>query len=531
MGSDQTSEVYQGKEKLTGSERVRGLLLGNEKNNPIYQDIFHPDFEVNSSSFEEICQISPEKFKEIIINPELTPEENLNRVRIYEYYRAYQYLQDENQKNEWLSLEFNDRWRIAGEQNAKLHDLHLFTQNILEGYLSENNSPDLLANLRFNREKESHPIGNIKIFRGMYCNAKCIFCFQEQSDNAEVSQFVNSNRKLEYTPDQLTRSLLYARLAYQVREVSYTGGETFVNIPQKFAGDVAIASELGFPQISTMSNGRLLTTENAQQLIDAGLTHLIISIHTVNPVTHFRILNWKDKGLLFQQSALEIKRDSDRQNQFYSEDDIRAAIKKIRGEFDSEVSDETQSEVELTPLENIAKQKIRKNIQNYYDKIINNIRDITSSNKITVRFNLAYNPQQIGTDINGIVDFAENLGVKEITLVEMIPGNDTAINMHTPIPKDEDFSALGFQIPENRNWNAGGIKIYRKPSGTSIAVCNFGQLNNLSYAEEHPTNEAHHEYTDFSGQTKEIVLHPKGNLSPHTYKNIHQENFLYAEKL
>jgi len=491
-------------------------LLGIDKDSqlnflkPEFCDLFDKSSESWNITITQARSMKPEEITEMITRKDLDLDTNINRLRVWEYIHLYRFIVTSNDESNWNTLPEQDKHTLAKVQNEAMNILHKNVNISLRSYLQSQKSEDATIKLKLLEENEKHEeanLGNIKVFRGLYCNANCLMCFQENSANEEVDRFVKANRKLEYTSDQLTRALLYGRAAYRLREVSFTGGESLVNKPKLFAGDVALAKEMGYPQISTMSNGRLMDKEQLQLLVESGLSHVILSIHTVDPLTHFKILNWKDaRRPIFQTVTEEAGNlDSPTKTQL---------IKSMTQKF-LETGDKVDLPEELKEIAEVVEAKIKEKVVEIYDQIIQNIREAVKFNKThgtKVRLNMAYSPTTIGTDLRGIVDFAQKLGVHEVTLVEMIPGNETATSMHTPLPGDGTFRDLGYQPQDNRNWQVGGIKIYQKEGSPTFATCNFGQLNQLTMAEGDDQ-----QFANFSGQTKEVILQPDGVLSTATY--------------
>ncbi len=506
-------------QKDASLDMIGRTILGNDdQGNPRYRssefcDIFGTDLFTVSLS-ELLHSPTFDQLLDKLCSNE-SAEINLERVRAFEYSLAYRYIQEDNVACNFRSLPLAQRHQRATTQNHVLRLLHTQMDTLLEKDFQRKERTDLLARIHCNQEHQKSLIGNVKVFRGLNCNAKCVFCFQEPKEgekfeiNPQVAAFVEEHRRLTYTPDELFRAIMYARCAYGIREVSVSGGEALVNIPGEgavnVAKDVAVVAETGIPQITMMSNGRLATPEKLQNLYEAGLTHLIISIHTVDSQTHFRIMNWKDKGRFFSSVRTSMVSEG------YPADEVETALSNIRFEFDAEYDERTQDVPNKVQEE--ARRRLQEKVATIHSSILANVQEISQQlPHLTVRFNVAYDPQAIGTDLKGLVDFAKNHGAKELTLIEMIPGNETSIQRHAMVPDDRAFEEIGFQAPmrtDSRNWNIGGIRIYRAED-FSVAVCTFGQLAGLDYTGTLDPEER----ANFSGQTKELIMQstPQGGV-------------------
>lgn len=497
--------------KIIG-EKILGFDVNN---NPHYLDQDFVDLFDKSKrpwqiSVAQASQMTAAEIKNLIVKEGEDMTKNFDRIRTWEYILFYCYIKSSNRDSVWDSLSEKDKFTLTDTQNEVMNGLHKKINEAIRIYLKGRKSEtadSMLATMDENEKHEQTTLGNIKIFRGLYCNANCIFCFQENSSDPKVDNFVQNNRPLKYTPEQLFRALLYARAAYKLREVSFTGGEALVNKPKLFAQEVELAREAGYPQISTMSNGRLMDKEMLRKLVESGLTHVILSIHTVDPLKHFQILNWKDAKRPIVKSVMEEEGLTDIERKELVEG-IASEFLKINGGVG--ITDR------LSEAASRVREKVGKHINQIYGTIIQNIKDASELHKkfgTKVRLNFAYNPNNIGTDLSGILKFASDLGVHEVTLIEMIPGNETAISMHIPLPGDAEFLNLGYEPLNQRNWQVGGIRIYKKEGSPTFATCNFGQLNQLTL-----NGEDTRQFADFSGQEKEVLLHPNGTLSASTYE-------------
>lgn len=119
--------------------------------------------------------------------------------------------------------------------------------------------------------------GDIRL--GYRCNARCGFCYyQDLLDNP-----VEKEPKTEEL-----RARLRALREAGATEVEFTGGEP--TIRPDFADLVAYARELGFTNVSVITNGlRLASPRYAERLVRAGVNDFLFSIHGSNAEIHDRM--------------------------------------------------------------------------------------------------------------------------------------------------------------------------------------------------------------------------------------------------
>ena len=118
------------------------------------------------------------------------------------------------------------------------------------------------------RSKPAPPEERIHVNVGPVCNNNCLFCMeQDRQDRARVNGAL--------TPARVREILQRGRGA---DEVCFTSGEpTLVPALPRY---VAWARRLGYGRVSVMTNGRRLAYKDyCITLVEAGLTHLYLSIH------------------------------------------------------------------------------------------------------------------------------------------------------------------------------------------------------------------------------------------------------------
>lgn len=125
---------------------------------------------------------------------------------------------------------------------------------------------------------------------GADCNNNCIFCMED--DRASRRE-----RLLAQTDEDVRRMMT---VDPSVREVMFTSGEPTLHprLPQY----VAMARDMGFDIVGMITNGRRLGYRPyLRSLLEAGLNHILISIHGPDAATHDALV--RTKGA-FQQALV-----------------------------------------------------------------------------------------------------------------------------------------------------------------------------------------------------------------------------------
>ena len=111
------------------------------------------------------------------------------------------------------------------------------------------------------------------IITGYKCNNKCKFCLDEDKRNL---------------PDKTTQQIMQEMINSKQRGTTYLeliGGES--TIRNDIVRLIGFAKKLGFDTIAMATNGRMFSYENfAKNIVEAGLTDLIFSIHGHNAQLH-----------------------------------------------------------------------------------------------------------------------------------------------------------------------------------------------------------------------------------------------------
>ncbi len=113
------------------------------------------------------------------------------------------------------------------------------------------------------------------------CNLRCVYCMPENMQFMQRSELMS---------DEEVLLLVRVAAGLGVNKVRLTGGEPTVR-PNVVEIVRAIAATPGIEDLAMTTNG-LLLAKHAQQLADAGLKRVNISIDTLNPEKFHRITRW-----------------------------------------------------------------------------------------------------------------------------------------------------------------------------------------------------------------------------------------------
>lgn len=126
----------------------------------------------------------------------------------------------------------------------------------------------------------SRPIRDLRISVTDRCNFRCTYCMPKEVFNSKY-EFLRRDDLLSF--EEITRiSKVFAKLG--VKKIRLTGGEPLLrkNIPVLID---QLAKIEGIEDISLTTNGVLLTEEMAQQLKDAGLQRITVSLDALDDET------------------------------------------------------------------------------------------------------------------------------------------------------------------------------------------------------------------------------------------------------
>lgn len=137
---------------------------------------------------------------------------------------------------------------------------------------------------------------NLQVLRGSRCNVRCQMCFIHELDkdvaiSVDSLRYLQHVQKVNYSMSGLFKSMLHGKVAYGLREVLFSSyGDPTSNSPALLPQEVALAKELGFSQITMLTNGVALSYRMLEQLFESGLTNLTLSIHTESSEKHDEIV-------------------------------------------------------------------------------------------------------------------------------------------------------------------------------------------------------------------------------------------------
>ena len=109
---------------------------------------------------------------------------------------------------------------------------------------------------------------------GLSCNNNCIFCMEDDRED----RF----ERLVRQTDEDVRRMMQNKNA---REVMFTSGEPTLH--EHLAEYIRMAREMGFQIVGLITNGRRFSYRPyARSLLEAGLNHVLVSIHGPNAKVH-----------------------------------------------------------------------------------------------------------------------------------------------------------------------------------------------------------------------------------------------------
>jgi len=147
----------------------------------------------------------------------------------------------------------------------------------------------MLTEAQADIEKRRAKYTNLQVLRGGKCNAQCRFCFIQRLEvkDPAITDYLQEIRYVNYSKEKLFLAMLHARMAYNLNEILFTSyGDPLANAAAKLPEEVKTAKELGYPQITLLTNGLNLNEQRIDELCEAGLTNLTVSLHTKDPTKH-----------------------------------------------------------------------------------------------------------------------------------------------------------------------------------------------------------------------------------------------------
>ena len=137
----------------------------------------------------------------------------------------------------------------------------------------------------------SSAVGNrLHVCVGYSCNNNCMFCMEDD-------RVARAARLKAQTPEDVRRMMT---LDPDAREVMFTSGEPTLH--PRLPEYIRMARDLGFPTVGLITNGRRLAYKPyARELLEAGLNHVLVSIHGPSGKVHDMLT--RSKGAFVQAVA------------------------------------------------------------------------------------------------------------------------------------------------------------------------------------------------------------------------------------
>lgn len=136
-----------------------------------------------------------------------------------------------------------------------------------------------------------HPT-NLQILTGYACDGSCFCCFIRNNPDMdpEDKAYVQS-LKPKFDMSRFFLAALYARMNYGLTEALFSSyGDPLSQPLAPQLEQIRIVKELGYSQITLLTNGINLNANKIDLLVDAGLTNLTVSLHTSSPEKHNQIV-------------------------------------------------------------------------------------------------------------------------------------------------------------------------------------------------------------------------------------------------
>lgn len=169
-----------------------------------------------------------------------------------------------------------------------------------------------------------------------YCNAKCVFCANKQLKRSRGFLSVSDFESFVYKVLELNEDHFFRRYSEKMYpRITFCGlGEPLLH--PEISQIVRIAHNAGmYTQLVT--NGMLLTPKNLQQLKDAHLDEMAISLHSINSDNYFAITGLQINDL--KKVLLKCKK-------FFAEKKLKFAIWRVKHPNPA-IQDTIQDEMEF----------------------------------------------------------------------------------------------------------------------------------------------------------------------------------------
>ncbi|OGD79857.1 hypothetical protein A2368_04740 [Candidatus Collierbacteria bacterium RIFOXYB1_FULL_49_13] len=260
------------------------------------QFIRHYQHQLASLTSEEFTHLHPEDLLDRFVPQDedglsLDP---VSRLRLVAYFVAYQDIAGEappidKQHNPLLGIQEHVDASILYwiEQEAGAVgglDLHPSAAELRQIQTDIENNTSL---------RQDYAPTNLQVLTGSACNGKCFCCFIRNNPQMDVrdAQYVQGQLEPGFNHTRFFLAALYSRMNYGLNEVLFTSyGDPLSQPLEPQLEQIRIARELGFPQITLLTNGVKLTPRSVDQMVAAGLTNLTVSLHTSSPEKHNQIV-------------------------------------------------------------------------------------------------------------------------------------------------------------------------------------------------------------------------------------------------
>lgn len=212
----------------------------------------------------------------------------------------------------------------------------------------------------------------LDLMLGYECNLNCIFCYAAEKRN-----------KIRPLTTEEAKAKMHEALERGVTIIDFNGGEP--TIRKDIIELVKYAKKLGFEQIAITTNGQMLSYPHfAKKIIEAGLNHIVISIHGHLPWLHD--IHTRVKG-----SFKNILRGIRNVRKFFPEIYIgsNTVITKINYKYLPEIAENNIKNLGVQSLEFIFPHP-RGNAWKYFDLIVPKLSEIKEFISPTIEIGKKY---------------------------------------------------------------------------------------------------------------------------------------------
>lgn len=411
-------------------------------------DFLVQDPDLGGMSLEQFSSLPAEEIARKLES--VTPAQQLEKLKILGYWVAFRQIQKDRELSEVTKKEELMRAQERIDATALEWIEHLAsTESGSEATKAWAN--DQLKVINFDLEHRGKKYTNLQILRGSKCNVSCPFCFTQRAEKemgVDTKSHLASVAEVNYNRGEVFSQMMYARMAFGLNEALFTSyGDPLANIRTgevgkeanpfvSLAEEVQMAKEAGFPQVTILTNGTGFYENNASGLSE------------------------DEKEKLGIDDSVDVLTDEqiDRLGQLRIDSLVESGLTNLTISLHT-MNPETWQRM-LKPRLGVG-----------YEQMIKWVKYAGEKKGLTLRLNIAYSTEVENYD--ELIPWANSLGIQELTMVEMIPGNEYAKTHHKEPPSAEEMEAIGYKPVGGHSW---GLTIFRNPdSKLSVAVCYFGQ--------------------------------------------------------